>query len=76
MIGNNLKHLKSICVGKETYFKASYWHHELNMLDTLGNANLYAIALWLCGEKVQSIAPLMRKPPNRFKNTNPYDDVK
>ena len=71
IMGNNLKHLKSIWVGKDTYFRASYWHQDDSMLLTDGKANLYAIALCPPGAKVQSIAPLMRKPPNLFKNTKP-----
>ena len=38
MIGKSLKHLKSICVGKLTYLRASYWHQLLSMFDTEGKA--------------------------------------
>ena len=32
------------CVGKVTYLSASYWHHELSMLDTAGKEYSYAKA--------------------------------
>ena len=39
MMGASLKHLKSICVGKDTYLSASYWHQLDSMFDTEGKLN-------------------------------------
>ena len=39
MTGANLNDLNKVVAGKLTYLSASYWHHELNMLEIDGKEN-------------------------------------
>ena len=79
MIGTSLKLLLKVCVGKVTYARASYWHHEDNMLLTLGKLYSYSgavLSVRLSLSYIHTRILLKMRENKRFVKTSPYEYVK
>ena len=75
--GASLKLLNSVVAGNDTYRNASYWHHELNILEIDGNEYSYnTVDRDSRGLYFQSRSPLIINVQNRFVNTNAYEYIK